>query len=299
MRDDGESSEASCTPFVQQRMSGTAAIAVLRHAMPLRVDRACATLLVAAGCIAMFLPLALTAYLSTFGDAFVVFPPSGYSLKWYAAILPKFGDAIGTSLELALLAALLSLAAGIPAGLGLVRHRFPGKGAVSTLLLSPLTVPGIAIGLGLFIFAVAIEEGTGLPLSGTFLLLVIGHVLITLPWVVRLCVASLANLDRAAEEAAASLGARPLRVLWRVTLPAIRPGIAAAGLFAFIVSFGDLEMTLFLITPGMTTLPIATLEYLQYHVDPLIAAVAVAQMAMIGILLAALGRLVRIGQVLR
>ncbi len=84
-----------------------------------------------------------------------------------------------------------------------------------------------------------------------------------------------------------------------MTLPAIRPGIAAAGLFAFIVSFGDLEMTLFLITPGMTTLPIATLQYLQYHVDPLVAAVAVAQIVLIGSILAVLGRLVRVGQVLR
>ncbi len=90
-----------------------------------------------------------------------------------------------------------------------------------------------------------------------------------------------------------------MTVIWRVTLPAMRQGIIAAGLFAFIFSFGNLEMALFLVAPGVTTLPVAILEYLEYHIDPLVAAVAVAQMAMVGALLLVLDRFVRLGQVVR
>jgi putative spermidine/putrescine transport system permease protein len=123
-------------------------------------------------------------------------------------------------------------------------------------------------------------------------------VLITMPWVVRLCLASLTNHERATEEAAASLGANPLLVIWRVTLPAMRSGIVAAALFAFIVSFENLELNLFLVSPGLNTLPVAVLQYLQYHIDPLVAAVAVAQIVVVGAALLLLDRFVRPGQVL-
>jgi putative spermidine/putrescine transport system permease protein len=119
-----------------------------------------------------------------------------------------------------------------------------------------------------------------------------------MPWVVRLCLASLTNHERTTEEAAASLGANPLMVLLRVTLPAMRPGIVAAALFAFIVSFENLEINLFLVSPGLTTLPVAVLQYLQYHIDPLVAAVAVAQIGIVGVALLLLDRFVRLGQVL-
>jgi putative spermidine/putrescine transport system permease protein len=114
---------------------------------------------------------------------------------------------------------------------------------------------------------------------------------------VRLCLASLANHDRAAEEAAASLGASPLLVIWRVTLPAMRPGIIAGALFAFVISFENLELALFLSSPGVTTLPVAVLQYLEYHIDPMVAAVAMAQTAVIGVLLLLLDRFVRLGRV--
>ena len=127
-------------------------------------------------------------------------------------------------------------------------------------------------------------------------IMVAAHALIGLPWVVRLGMAALANQDPAAEEAASSLGAPPWRVLWRVTLPAMRGGIVAGALFAFIVSFENLEMTLFLTAPGTTTLPIATLQYLQYHIDPLVAAVAVAQVVLVGGALLMLDRWVPIAR---
>ncbi len=261
------------------------------------MQRAAVNALVAVGATTIFLPLALTIYLSVFDETIIVFPPQGYTLAWYGRILPQFGAALRTSAVTAVAATCISLLLGVPAGIGLSRYRFRGRTAAATLLLAPLTIPGIAIGLGVFVLAVLVEEQTGFASSGSVWLMVAAHVLITLPWVVRLCLAALANHDRAAEEAAASLGARPLTVIWRVTLPAMRGGIVAGALFAFIVSFENLEMTLFLTAPGMTTLPISILSYLQYHIDPLVAAVAVAQVVLVGGALLMLDRQVRIARV--
>ena len=237
--------------------------------------------LVALGAAVIFVPLVLTLYLSIFDD------PAGVRREF----------PLRTSLLTAAAAVVVSLLVGVPAGIGLSRYRFRGRDAFATLMLAPLTIPGVAIGLGIYVLAVMIEERTEWPLSGSTSLMVAAHVVITLPWVVRLCLASLANHDRAAEEAAASLGARPLTVIWRVTLPAMRGGIVAGALFAFIWSFENLEMTVFLTAPGVTTLPIAVLQYLQYHIDPLVAAMAVAQVVLVGGVLLVLDRLVPVARV--
>jgi putative spermidine/putrescine transport system permease protein len=167
------------------------------------------------------------------------------------------------------------------------------------LLLAPLTVPGIALGLSVYVALIAIDEQFGSAITGSMIGLVLAHIMITTPWVVRLCLASLTNHDRAAEEAAASLGANALKVIWRVTLPAMRSGIMASALFAFIFSFENLELALFLTSPGVTTLPVAVLQYLEYHIDPLVSAVAVAQIIAVAALLLVLDRFVRLGQVVR
>lgn len=262
-----------------------------------RLQRYAVNLLVGGGLMLIFVPLALTFYLSVFDETLISFPPRGYTLHWYGRILPEFGNALWTSLLVALAAVGISLVIGVPAGIGLSRYRFTGRGLISTLLLAPLTMPGIAIGLGIYVLAILIEERTEIAISGSLWLMIAAHTLIALPWVVRLCLASLANHDRSAEEAASSLGAQPFRVIWHVTLPAMRSGIVASALFAFIVSFENLEMTLFLIAPGMTTLPISILQYLQYRLDPLVAAVAVAQVILVGVALAVLDRHVRLSRV--
>jgi putative spermidine/putrescine transport system permease protein len=253
--------------------------------------------LIAIAVAVILVPLLLPVYLSLFDEQLILFPPRGDTLRWYARIIPEFGGPLATSLATAAAATLISLAAGIPAAIALSRERFRLRGTAGALLLAPLTIPGVAIGLGIFVLAVLIEERTELPLSGSVGLMVAAHVLITLPWVVRLCLAALANADRATEEAAASLGAAPWRVMLRVTLPAMRGGIVAGALFAFIISFENLEMTLFLTAPGLTTLPIAVLQYLQYHIDPLIAAIAVVQIVLIGGALLALDRVAPISRV--
>lgn len=263
------------------------------------VERSAVRALIGCGTALIVVPLLLTLYLSVFDEKLILFPPRGYTLAWYPAILPNFGSAIVTSLQLATASVAGSLLIGVPAGIGLARHRFRGRGAISTLLLAPLTVPGIALGLAVYVALVAIDEQFGFGVTGSLAGLVMAHIMITTPWVVRLCLASLTNHERAAEEAAASLGAGPLKVFWRVTLPAMRSGIIAGALFAFVISFENLELALFLTSPGVTTLPVAVLQYLEYHIDPLVSAVAVAQIVAVAAFLLVLDRFVRLGQVVR
>jgi putative spermidine/putrescine transport system permease protein len=153
------------------------------------------------------------------------------------------------------------------------------------------------IGTALYLFLVDVEIATDLPLKGSLAGLVLGHILITIPWTVRLIAANLVGVDRAIEEAAMNLGADPLRTLLKVTLPLIRPGVVAAALFSFVVSFGNLELSLFLVGPGMTTLPIAILQYLEYRIDPTIAAISLIQISLVMAGMVIANRFVRLSQV--
>jgi putative spermidine/putrescine transport system permease protein len=248
----------------------------------------------------VLLPLGLVSWLAFFRNEVVSFPPRGYTVRWFGAILDQrnFVDGFVASLEVGLVAMLAGLAVGVPASLCLARYRFRGHEALNTLLLLPLVVPGVVAGTAIYVFQVETEILTGLPLVASIPGLVLAHVLITIPWTVRLVTASLAGLDRSVEEAALSLGAGPWTTFRRVTLPLIRPGVVAAALFSFIISFGNLEMSLFLVGPGRTTLPIAILQYLEWRIDPVIAAVSFLQIVLIAAGMALTNRYVRLSRVL-
>jgi len=247
----------------------------------------------------ILLPMFFVIWLAFFAQEIPSFPPEGYSLKWFRAIPgnDRFVSGFLLSLQVAVVATSIGLAIGIPAAVCLVRGRFPGREAVNNLLLLPLIVPGIVLGIALFVFHVEAEIATGWPILGSLGGLVAGHVLVTIPWTVRLITTSLVGMDRAVEEAAESLGANRLTTFRRITLPGILPGIVAAALFGFIASFGNLEMSLFLVGPGRTTLPIAILQYLEWKIDPTIAAVSVLQMLFIGGAMLLTDRFVKIGRV--
>ena len=244
-------------------------------------------------------PLVFVTWLAFFRQEIPSFPPEGYSLRWFQAIPgnDRFVSGFLLSLELAVIATIVGLSLGLPAALCLARLRFTGREALSNLLLLPLVVPGIVLGIALYVFHVEVELATGLPILGSLGGLIAGHVLLVIPWTVRLVMASLIGLDRSIVEAAQSLGANRFTTFRRVTLPAIRPGVVAAALFGFVSSFGNLEMSLFIVGPGRTTLPIAILQYLEWKIDPTIAAVSVLQIALIASAMLITDRFVKISQV--
>jgi putative spermidine/putrescine transport system permease protein len=201
---------------------------------------------------------------------FVAFPPVGFTLKWYAQLMQRgdFLDSFVTSIVLALLCCGGAMALGVAAVLGLHRHRFLGRGLMRGFLMSPLVLPTIVTGVALLQFYYLIDMDA--PLLG----LLIGHVLITIPYVIRTVGAGLVGLDPALEEAAGSLGAGALRTLLKVTLPAIAPSMLAATIFVFITSFDQATVSIFLSSPDITPLPVRIYNYIDFAVDPMVAAVS-------------------------
>ncbi|HLM13968.1 MAG TPA: ABC transporter permease subunit, partial [Reyranella sp.] len=192
----------------------------------------------------ILLPLIFVVWLAFFRQEIPSFPPEGYSLRWFAAILDqrKFVNGFSISFQVAILAMAVGLLLGVPAALCLARYNFKVRGPLANLLLMPIIVPGVVLGTAMYVFQVEVENGLDMDVIGTFYALVAGHVVIVIPWVVRLVTASLSGVDRATEEAAQNLGANQWVTFWRITLPAIRPGIVAGALFGFVTSFGNLEM---------------------------------------------------------
>lgn len=244
-------------------------------------------------------PVVAVIVISVFAQEIVSFPPQGLTFRWYANAFEKreFARGFVTSLQVALVATAIGVPLGTAAAYAIVRGHFPGREGLNTLLLGPLAVPGVVAGTALYLFYVRAEFWVDEDIKGTLAGLVAAHVLLTIPWTVRLVTASLQGLDRAAEEAAANLGARPFTVFRRITLPMLRPGVVAACLFSFIQSFENLELTLLLVGPGRTTLPVAMLNYLEFRVDPTLAAVATVQILLVGVLMLVTDRFVKLSRV--
>jgi putative spermidine/putrescine transport system permease protein len=245
------------------------------------------------------LPVISVTYVSFFDSQFLSFPPPGYTLKWFANVFQQadFVDGFITSTEVAFLASLIGVVSGILASVAIVYFEFPGRDAMKSLLLAPLLVPGIVIGTALYIYFIQIAQITGFNAAMSMTALLVAHVTLTIPWSVRLIVASLGMLDRSVEEAARNLGASAWTTFYRITLPRMRSGIVAAGLFSFVISFENLEVSVLLVSPGHTTLPIAMLQYLEWDMDPTLAAASTVQIIIIGALLLISDRFVKLSQV--
>lgn len=255
------------------------------------------------GCVGLTMllvvaPLIVIMWASFFADRILTFPPSGYTLAWFARAweLQDFAAGFVTSLEVGAVATIGSLALGTPAALAIERYPFPGRETVRQLLLSPMIVPAIVAGAAVYIYFVQLEILSGIQLAATFTGLAIAHTVIALPWTIRLVCASLATANATSEEAARSLGANAIQTFFLVTLPTIRPGIIAAAMFSFIASFSDLEKSLFLVGPGKITLPISIVNYLEWNLDSTIAAVATVQILIIGAALLVSDRYVNLGK---
>lgn len=218
----------------------------------------------------LFFPLAVLIAASFTASDFLSFPPSGFSLKWYTRLAEnaQFIQAAWVSVKLAALATAISLILGVPAALVLSRRAFRGRVALSTLFISPLLLPAIVIGVAILQYAHL------LGFARTFLALLAGHVVIMIPYVIRTTMASLGGLPMNIEEAAQDLGANRLETFFLITLPQIKPGVIAGGLFAFIMSWINVEVSIFNSTAEMVPIPVKLFNYIQYNVDPLVAALS-------------------------
>ena len=170
------------------------------------------------------------------------FPPTRFSLRWYRAFMqnPSYLDGLVVSLKLALVATMISMVAGAGAAIALTESQWRGRDVVETLFLSPKFVPTVVIGFSILGFASAIH------VFDAFTRLVMGHVVITIPFTVRATLASLVGIPRSLGEAAVSLGATPWRAFVDITLPLARTGIIAGGLMAFVLSFDEVAVSIFL-----------------------------------------------------
>jgi putative spermidine/putrescine transport system permease protein len=218
----------------------------------------------------MTLPTVVVVVASFNPTAILSFPPEGLSVRWYenALTYPQFRKAAVNSLIVTAASALLALPLGTAAALALVRHRPRAAAVWNAAILSPLVIPGVAAGLGFLILAAK------LGLLQSRALLIVAHVVIVLPFVVRSVAVSVANLDPMLERAAASLGASPWRAFRRVTLPLLRPGLFAAFLFAVIVSANEFVVSLFITTRVTEILPVAMFTYVVNYTDPTMAALS-------------------------
>ncbi|WP_435168271.1 ABC transporter permease [Falsirhodobacter sp. 1013] len=198
------------------------------------------------------------------------FPPQGLSLRWVARVfeVESFRNAFALSMTLAIVATLAALLLGIPAAYALERYRPPGAEVIRNIVTAPIVVPGIIVGLALLRHLV-IPTGMGVTIA-----LFIGHTALLVPYAVRVVSASLVNLRPDIEEAAVMLGASRMGAFLKVVLPNIRSGIMAAFIIGFITSFNQVPVSLFLSGPGVTTLPIDMMFYMEFNYDPSVAALS-------------------------
>jgi putative spermidine/putrescine transport system permease protein len=215
-------------------------------------------------------PLVVTVAISVGTSPFATFPPRGFTLEWYARVIadPDFQASLWFSTTLAIGATAGALGLGVPAAFALSRFQFPGRGAVEGALLSPLIFPVLITGVALLqMFATLHSNDT--PLN-----MLIAHVLVTTPYVVRTVAGSLILADITLEDAARTLGAGPWRVFRRITIPQIAPGLAAGALFAFMVSFDNFPISLWLADAQHNPMPILVFQRIASVFDPSIAAMS-------------------------
>jgi putative spermidine/putrescine transport system permease protein len=227
----------------------------------------------------LLLPVVVVVLAGLNAGDYLTFPPQGLSLRWVKAFLTSetYLKAYLISFIIAFAATSISTVLGTMAAVFLTRSRSRSVGALRGFFMSPIVLPGVVLGLALYVFYVS----TGIGLARTLPGLLIGHVIVTCPFVIATVTAALVGFDLSLEEAARSLGAGPLTAFWMITLRIVGPSIGAGALFAFIISFGQFEVTLFLATPNLETLPLAMYVQLRYSFQPIAAAAGIFAIALV------------------
>ena len=226
------------------------------------------TALVGALFVFLLAPVLLVFPISFSNDPFLAFPPQSWGIKYYLA-LPNSAvlvTAFKTSRVIATVVTVLTLLFAGPAAYALVRLEFPARDWLVSLFTAPLLLPTIVLGLAIMLVFVR----TGL--LATYPGLVVAHMVVTLPYALRVLATALTTIPPGIEDAAASLGARPFIVFRRVTLPLMMPGAIAAAALSFLVSFDEVVISLFVVGPKLSTFPVEMFRYVETRTDPLIAA---------------------------
>ena len=218
----------------------------------------------------LLLPIVVVIPVSFTEAPIFAFPPEGFSLQWYWRIRNVDGllSALGLSAQIAALSTAISLLLGTLCAIALVRGRLPGAEAVATFMVSPLMLPGLVLGIAM------LQAMRELGLRDAWFSLLIAHVVITMPFIMRTVLASLSLFDFAMVDAARTLGCSYPLAIWRVLVPNILPGFVSGALFAFIASFDNYPVSMFLVDVRTKTLPIQLLNYLEISPDPTLAAVS-------------------------
>jgi putative spermidine/putrescine transport system permease protein len=213
-------------------------------------------------------PVLLVFPISFSNDPYLTFPPQSWGVKYYLALpqRPLLVSALQTSLIVASTVTVLSLVIAVPAAYAVTRLEFRGRDWLASLFTAPLLLPTIVLGLAILLVFVRVG------LLATYPGLVLAHMVITLPYALRVTATALVTLPPGIEDAAASLGAPPLTVFRRITLPNMMPGIVAAAALSFLVSFDEVVISLFVVGPKLSTFPVEMFRYVETRTDPLIAA---------------------------
>jgi putative spermidine/putrescine transport system permease protein len=232
-------------------------------------------------------PLLVVCLIAFTPQGFLSFPTSGPSLRWFTALLHNrdFVEAFWTSLILGVQSATLAVLLCIPAALAIARSTFPGRGALLALLQSPLMIPSVVLGIAF------LRYFTAIGLGGTFAGLLVSHVIIIMPFALRTMLTALSAIDRRLDHAAASLGSSDIVTFRRIILPLMLPGIASGWVLAFITSFDEVTMSIFVASPRTTTLPVRLFLYIEDNIDPLVAAVSATLIGFAVVALVAIDRL--------
>jgi putative spermidine/putrescine transport system permease protein len=220
----------------------------------------------------MLAPIVIVCLVAFTPEGYLSLPTHGLSLRWFRAIAdyPEFVRALRDSLILAALSSTIAVMFAVPAALAVARYRFTGRDAMLAFFMSPLMIPHVVLGIAF------LRLFTTIGLGGTFFGLVLAHIVIVMPFALRLVLAASAGMDRAIEHAAISLGAGSATVFRRVTLPLILPGVVSGWVLAFINSFDEVTMTVFIASPSTITLPVRMFLYIQDNIDPLVSSVSAA-----------------------
>ncbi|MGI4778251.1 MAG: ABC transporter permease [Janthinobacterium lividum] len=242
----------------------------------------------------MLAPLVIVCVVAFTPENTLTLPTTEFSLRWFRAAFahPDFMQSFWNSLWLALASSTIATLLAVPAGMAITRYAFPGRDFLNALFLSPLIIPHLVLGVAL-LRLFALVGG-----AGSFGFLVMAHALIVTPYTLRLVVAALVGFDRSAEQAALSLGASQATVFKRITLPMILPGVTGGWLLAFINSFDEVTMSIFVTSPSTVTLPVRMYMYATESIDPLMAAVSALMVAVTAVAMIVLDRVYGLDRVL-